>query len=310
MTDSGWLDTDWRSTVRAWIAEQLAILGEKVTGEITQPHVRPWSTAMRVPTSAGITWFKANGPGTAHEARLLVALHDLAAEWVVPLLAVDTERGWSLTMDGGEQLRSRPGLVHWERALPRHAELQRLLTPRTVQLLELGVPDLRPHTMPVHYADILSGVRERLEELRALEPDYARWCAELAAGGIAPTLQHDDLHDNNILLAPDGSYRFFDWGDAGVAHPFCVLLVTLRSAAGLFDPTDLVRLRDAYLEPWTGAYDRADLIAMSKLAVKIAKVGRPLVWRRVLAPVPPAERAEFDSAVEGWFTELLEPDTL
>ena len=65
-------------------------------------------------------------------------------------------------------------------------------------------------------------------------------------------IQHDDLHGGNILVGPDGD-RFFDWGDAVVAHPFTTLTTTFNSIAhktgrDLDDPV-FSRLRDVYLEP-------------------------------------------------------------
>jgi hypothetical protein len=38
--------------------------------------VRPWSSAVRLATSAGPVWFKVNGPGTAHEPALVRLLHE------------------------------------------------------------------------------------------------------------------------------------------------------------------------------------------------------------------------------------------
>src|SRR5436309_3521221 len=51
------------------------------------------------------------------------------------------------------------------------------------------------------------------DRLRALIPEFARACSELAAYGIPETLQHDDLHDGNVFVR-DGAYVFFDWGDS------------------------------------------------------------------------------------------------
>ena len=82
---------------------------------------------------------------------------------------------------------------------------------------------------------------------------------------LRASLQHDDLHDANIFVPYDGvgPYRVFDWGDASVAHPFTTLLVTLRVVAYRLElaggAPELLRLRDAYLEPWTGEHDRATL---------------------------------------------------
>ena len=53
---------------------RLAEHGLELTGEIEQPHVRWWSTVLRVPTTDGDLWFKANAPPHAFEAGLLAIL--------------------------------------------------------------------------------------------------------------------------------------------------------------------------------------------------------------------------------------------
>ena len=82
------------------------------------------------------------------------------------------------------------------------------------------------------------------------------------SGGVTGSLQHDDLHDANVFVA-DGRHRFFDWGDASVAHPFLSLLVPLRVAADALGVPNgdrvLLRLRDAYLEPWSAYGSPAEL---------------------------------------------------
>ena len=76
-------------------------------------------------------------------------------------------------------------------------------------------------------------------------------CARLADFGIPATLQHDDLHDANVFVG-DGRYRFFDWGDAVVAHPFFSLLVRCGSRRTLASRTGTPRCSaaDAYLDLW------------------------------------------------------------
>ena len=85
-------------------------------------------------------------------------------------------------------------------------------------------------------------------------PRVAEACAELAALGIPETIEHSDLHDAQVFAAPDGD-RFFDWGDASVAHPFLSLTVSLRvlaSTVGVADDSPTVDTAiDAYLERWS-----------------------------------------------------------
>ena len=61
------VDGDWRQAAEAWIREQLDQHGDSLDGPIEQPRVRPWSTQLTVPTSAGRLWFKANAAALAFE---------------------------------------------------------------------------------------------------------------------------------------------------------------------------------------------------------------------------------------------------
>jgi hypothetical protein len=325
LPETGWADPQWQERTLGWVAAALERSGRRITGRV-EPRVRPWSLVWQVPTDAGPYWFKANNPGTRHEAPLLAALARLAPDRLLEPVAVDAGRGWSLLPDGGPTLRDvlagDRDLAHWERVLPEYAALQLAAAPHAAELLALGVPDHRPETMPALFAELLDDRESMLlgaeggpspeayDRLRALLPRFGEWCRRLAGTGVAPTVQHDDLHDGNIFAAGDG-HRFFDWGDASIAHPFGTLLVTLNSIGHAFelergDPA-LVRLRDAYLEAWSDRHDRATLREAADLVVSVSKVSRALSWRRALETSDPG-RAEYAEAVPGWLGELFEPN--
>ena len=140
-------------------------------------------------------------------------------------------------------------------------------------------------------------------------PAYADACAELADSGIAATLQHDDLHDGNILQRGP---LFIDWGDAIVGHPFGTMLATLNSVAyqhqlDLDDPA-LHRLADAYTETWTDVADRATLRRLVTLAVRVGPLTRALGWRRALVGCDDVSWTEWGDGVHGWLLETLSPD--
>ncbi|MCG5463936.1 aminoglycoside phosphotransferase family protein [Micromonospora sp. MED01] len=317
-----WSNEQWQVRARSWVDAQLSRAGRRVTG-LVEPRLRPWSLVWRVPTDDGPVWFKANNPGTVHEAVLIAALAELTPDRVLTPIAVDPTQGWSLLPDGGESLRDvlarDPDLTHWERALPGYAALQLASAPRADELVALGVPDQRPEVLADLFVELLDD-REALligtegglspevhERLRAELPSYAQRCRRLADIGIPATVQHDDLHDGNVF-AGDAGYRYFDWGDASVAHPFGTLLVTLRAVghAGKLaaDDAQLVRLRDAYLEAWTDRYDRRTLVEAADLAIGLGPVSRSLSWRRAL-DTPEESRAEYADAVPGWLEELF-----
>ncbi|MEH0928480.1 aminoglycoside phosphotransferase family protein [Micromonospora sp. CPCC 205558] len=325
-----WSSEQWQVRARSWVDAQLSRAGRRVTG-LVEPRLRPWSLVWRVPTDDGPVWFKANNPGTVHEAVLIAALAEVTPGRVLTPIAVDPEQGWSLLPDGGESLRDvlgrDPDLGHWERALPGYAALQLASAPRAAELVALGVPDHRPEVLAGLFAELLDD-REALligaegglspemyERLRAEVPAYAQRCQRLADIGIPATVQHDDLHDGNVFAGATG-YRYFDWGDASVAHPFGTLLVTLRSIRyarkGAADDAQLARLRDAYLEAWTDRYDRRTLVEAADLAIGLGPVSRSLSWRRALDTTEKS-RAEYADAVPGWLEELfaaspLQPD--
>ncbi|WFE95290.1 phosphotransferase [Micromonospora sp. WMMD987] len=343
---AGWADAQWRSTAFDWVTGQLDRHGRRVTGPV-EPRVRPWSLVWRVPTDAGPYWFKANNPGTAYETVLLTELARRAPGRVLDPVAVDTGRGWSLLPDGGPSLRelAAPDPGRWVDVLATYAGLQQAVAPGADELVALGVPDHRPAALPGLLADLLDDRAAlllgpegdppagdgppagngqdtgdgpstadgmdaaTLDRLRAYLPRFAEDCRRLADSGIPASVQHDDLHDGNVFGPADG-YRFFDWGDASVAHPFGTLLVTLRSVAHTFALTEgdpvLLRLRDAYLEPWTDRHDRASLREIAGVAVRVTTVSRALSWRRALDTTDPG-RAEYASAVPGWLGELFAP---
>lgn len=313
------METSWWESVAdaglAWARGHLADGGLRVTGPVERVRATAWSVVYAIPTATGRVWFKANGGEDLYEAALVQALATWAPRRVLTPLAVDADRSWMLLPDGGPPLRELDAnldLRVWERFVGGYAQLQREVTPHAGEMLALGVPDHRPEAMPAHFAAILDDptvaiANEKRSQLRALKVEYADACARLAGAGPAPTIQHDDLHSNNVLPLPAGD-RFFDWGDACVAHPFATLLVALRTMAYTFElsPGDpaVLRFRDAYLEPWALGRDGPEL---AELASWTGMVGRALSWRRGLVAAGPAELAEYGDRVGGWLEELLEP---
>jgi phosphotransferase family enzyme len=227
-----WTDPDWLAEAHAWIAAHVS-----PAGEIEQPHVRPWSTVLRVPTADGPVWFKANGPQQRFEAALVSVLAAERPDAVPPLLAVDPERGWMLMADAGERLREvvarERSYARWLEILPLMAGVQIDLAGRAEELVALGVPDLRLAVLPARFEAFLDEVGPTLgdDELVARARELVPWvreaAGELASHGIPETIQHDDFHDGQVFVE-EGRYLLLDWGDACISHPFFTLSVTLQ----------------------------------------------------------------------------------
>jgi hypothetical protein len=322
-----WTQPGWREQASAWIHAELGRRGVGVVGAIEQPHLRPWSTVLRVPTSAGDHYFKATSPLLAHEPALTQWLAEQRPDCIAPVLAADRNRGWMLMPDGGVTMRrviqADRNICHWEAALPIYAQLQIDLAAQLDQLIALGCLDYRLAGLPPRYAALLEDTQalmidrpdgltgEQYARLQALAPKFAEMCAQLAAYGIPETLHHDDFHDGNIFLSA-GGFRFFDWGESCAAQPFYTLVVGLRGIAYRFelaeDAPELRRLRDIYLEPWTRYTSRANLIEACALAKQIGSFCRALTWHRVVSSLESPFREEQQDAVPGWLQVFL--DTL
>jgi hypothetical protein len=320
-----WTQTGWLAQASAWIHAELERHGIGVNGAIEQPHLRPWSTVLRAPTTGGDYYFKATSPLLAHEPALTHWLAQRRPDCVAPVLAVDAQRGWMLMPDGGTTLRvvlaADRDIRHWQAALPIYARLQVDLAPQLDQLLALGCLDYRLGGLPARYAALLDDTEalridlpdgltgDEYARLRALAPEFEERCARLAAYAIPETLHHDDFHDGNIFFGSAG-FRFFDWGETCAAHPFYTLVVGLRGIAYRFglaeDAPELQRLRDLYLEPWSGYASRARLLEACALAKQIGSFCRALTWHRVVANLESPFREQEQDAVPGWLQIFLE----
>jgi hypothetical protein len=321
-----WRDPQWVADAQEWIDAECARAGLARTGPV-EARGRPFSVVARVPVQGGTVWFKASAPAARFEPALLAALATWHPDRFAAPVAVDVNRAWSLTRDGGPTLREQQSLSAdasaWHATLRGYAQLQHDLARHVADLLALGLADLRPHSVPGQFEKLLANpatehaidtpdgiTRGQYRDLRALAPRLRDWCAELADLGIPASLNHADVHPGNIFAA---SRTPFDWGDAAVAHPFTSLLVALRTAAeqaGLRPPSpELTVLTENYLEPWLAAgYSRAATDRSLSLALRVAPLARALTWGRLFPcylghPGPAAHQIKALAA-------MLKPDPL
>ncbi|MDQ4057789.1 MAG: aminoglycoside phosphotransferase family protein [Actinomycetota bacterium] len=319
-----WTRAEWLRAAHEWIHDELALLDLTPEGPIEQPHVRPWSTVLKVPTDRGRVWFKASPPALAHEARVIEVLAQVRRDNVPRLLATDPSTGWMLQADSGPRLsnlmRDRWDIVRFEDAMSVYAELQGEVARSSADLIEAGAFDRRLEVLPLQFEELLEnrdalglgtdgGIsREELSHLWSRAPQIRAMCSELAATRIPETIQHDDLSDADVAVG-DRTYRFFDWGDACVAHPFFAPFIALRVLAMRFDlepsAPELKRVTAAYLEPWSEYGSRAELNRAYEIAQQLAGVCRTLTWHRTLSSPGPAYQDPEGDPVVGWLREVL-----
>jgi phosphotransferase family enzyme len=275
----------------AWAGTHVAITGPPSARE------RPWSTVLRLPTGDGPVWLKATTPDVRAEVRLYRVLAARAPEAVLVPLARDDARGWLLLPDGGPTLRDGPGVAEGvATAMPVYAALQRAVAPARAEVLDAGVPDASPAVLPERFEEALAatGLDDDVARRRALVAD---WAARLGAapGADLLTVDHQDLHPGNVL-APTAGHgpRFYDWGDAVLAHPFASLLVALGGLArtlGVAPDDAVVRVaRAAYLDGFADLAGHDELVRTADLACRAAVVARALTWHRAVGATGPDHR--------------------
>ena len=240
---AAWSTTSWRTSAVVWVDARLAVAGTRRTGAVEQVTLQPWATVLRVPTIDGPIWFKATGPGTRFEVALYQLLARAVPDRVLVPIATEPARGWILLPDGGPSLGERKSgtamVDALVAALVEYGRLQRALTPQLDELLALGVVDMRPAAMPDRFDQALQafsaaaerpndGAAQAIGRVAAMAKIVVSWCERLAASPVPASLDHNDLHPWNILVADStGQTRYYDWGDSVVAHPFAAMLVPL-----------------------------------------------------------------------------------
>jgi Phosphotransferase enzyme family len=291
MTSVDASDTTDIDEAEAWVGSKLPI-----TGPLELFQTEPWASVFRAPLADEVVWFKACASRQSFEVPLTAAL---SARWdaVTEVLAHDVNRRWLLMADAGGSLGTLGNPPkRWLEILPTYAELQIGETARTQQHLAHDVPDLRVARLPALYDELLRAelpleAAER-SALETFHPRFSELCEELDDAGIGPSVQHDDLHMNNVYVKDD-TLRVLDWGDSSIGHPFFSLFETFRFLVerNRLPPEDpwFARLRDAYLEPW-GPGRRLTF----DTALRVAGFAHAIAWLHQRDALPDEDRRGFD----------------
>jgi hypothetical protein len=299
----------------AWARSALAPRGIRLGDDPLSTKRRAWSLVLQMPSDAGPVWVKQNARAFGGEAGLLLLLAEVAPDAVLHPLAADPAAARLVLPDGGPVLGEGDGTTaSWVRLLERYADLQQRVGAAAVRLRAVGLPDVSPPTLSTWWARSL----DRLDaepaaralvtdaeaaELRGLAGTIDRWAAELDADPLPLSVDHADLHRDNVFDTPDG-LRIFDWGDSLLAHPFLSFGQVARTATGHWEgrPTgvDAAELRTAYLGAFLGAFDPSAEPVLDRslvLAEGLSLVAQAGSWLR-MPMLLSAENA-------GWYVQFL-----
>ena len=313
-----WEKADWLAEVEGWIGTQLAKRGERLVKPIEL--VRSWSLScvLRAEASSagsgqaiGFYYFKvvADLPLFVNEAVFLQKLGELYPQKVPALVAIEPERGWFLTADLGATLGWSAPLERRQAMLADYGGWQRTAVADVDRLLAMGCLDRRLDRLPAQIEKaftedfVLAGAATAAdrERLMGLIPLLQALCGRLAAYGVPETLVHGDLHGDNVALADDGEFVYFDWTDACISHPFFDMLVIFFER----DTAVRVQLRDAYLAEWTDVVPMAQLLEMWPLAELLAGAHHVVSYWQILANIEPTDHVQMGNILPFWFGRIL-----
>jgi len=239
-------------------------------------------------SSAGETfYFKSDRILPPPEA---VVLARLARRWparVPPVVAVDEERGWSLTRDVGAIGLDGATTDTWCRVAAGFAAVQCDPGLDASAWLALGCRDLRGRALFASIETMLADFEDQIDvtkqvALRAALPRIESACDALATDGIPATLVHQDLVPVNIVVR-DGEPVFLDWSDTVVGHPFFGFDRLLDSCWNDVDRKAAVI--DAYLAGFTHVAEPEHLRASFDRVLSLRVLYECVRWHHELAEI-------------------------
>jgi hypothetical protein len=311
-----WARPGWLTAAAAWIREQLTGLGLDVDS-VEQQRTWSISSLLRASTPAGDFYFKASAHVFASEPALTSELARSHPGRTPEVVAVDVERRWTLMRDfDGSRLSVDSDLRSLAGALRTYAQMQLAWIDRAGDLEGLGAPDrtldalepeidralrdeeaLRPGRPEGLTSSELAAVPALAENLRAA-------CERLRGLDVPSTLEHGDLHADNIRRRGDG-FLFYDWSDGCLSVPLFSLVPVLEFES-LPDARARELLRDAYLEPWTAHVPSERLGAAFELSQYVGLVHQAISYYRIVEHTEPRARWEWERVFPGLVKRLLE----
>ena len=253
-------------TVIAWTKKQLIALGYKIIDGPIVVRDMPWSKVSLFKTQKGLVYLKQMAAPFAIEPKILQFIHENFSTAVTEMIVMNEQLSCFLMKDAGQVIRDIQKQNFQTQlfcnALKTHAQIQVASVPFVESFILMSVNDWRLKKLPDLYGDFVA--REHLleaaglnkyeiEMLQNFSPQMQILCEQLSAYDIPETIEHNDFHDNNILIQDD-RITINDWGDACISHPFLSLATALNSAKRNhnFKKTDsrYLQAQNAYLEIW------------------------------------------------------------
>ncbi|MPY68099.1 phosphotransferase [Deinococcus sp. SDU3-2] len=219
-----WQQPGWFTQAAAWLLGAVHASGDTATGPVRQISTYDLACVLYVETAAGGAYLKA-GDGS-REAAVTTRLAALQPELTVPVLRAALSRDWLATRAGGQRLSEVAELNPWQEAVTHLAAIHREVDPSVLR--GLGCPEfpfrrLVEELEALVKSEALTRVWDQDEatrtRLREALPTIRQAHGRILALDLPERTVHGDAQPMNALVGADG-VRWFDWSEAGVAHPF------------------------------------------------------------------------------------------
>tara|TARA_R110002126_G_scaffold239409_1_gene382631 strand:+ start:57002 stop:57943 length:942 start_codon:yes stop_codon:yes gene_type:complete len=278
-----------------WAKDILSARNIKIHGEFEPVRLMPWSNVYRVKTQCGFIFLKVVTPPFDIELKLLPYLTEHFPEAVPYVIASSREYFSLLMQDAGTPLRpvmqKNYQLNLAIQTLKTYANIQQQLSHKIDLLLRLGVPDWRLNTLPSHFVSLLEkeaflkndGLSSSdITKLHALNNQIHTLCDRILSYAIPETIEHGDMHDNNILINSQNRLIIHDWGDTVLTHPFFSLCGFLHSAVKQHHiRQERAHLEQAYCNMWLQHETKEKLQSVLSLINQLREIKFVLSFSRI-----------------------------
>ena len=291
------------AAITAWAKEILTGQGYSLQGDCVEVAATPWSSVHRILSDKGSVYLKQTPPALFLESKITPILHAQFPENTPHIIAANKDLHCFLMKDAGQPLREyfKAGFQSelLGCALQKYTEIQSAFAVQVNQFLDLGVPDWRLNKLPALYRQLLNEkdlliadglTQSELNKLHELLPKLTSLCEQLASYKIPETLDHCDLHTNNILIETQTKkLTIIDCGEIVITHPFFSLIHCLHDAAYryILQKTDHAVLEKACFKNWLPFKSKSNLLKAWAIAQKIWPIYSALGEYRLMTSCPP-----------------------
>lgn len=295
-----WQRPGWFEETRTWLERTLT---ERLV-RAEQHSSYDLASVLRMTTATRTFYLKVSE--TNLEARVSAHLARAHPRLVPEVVGIDARRNLLVTQDGGARLSESDDLELWTEALRKLAHFHQS---ESASLRALGCPS---HDFTLLAARAESFLRDaeslrgwalsdsHIEALHRLAPEVRAAHGRVSTLGLPLCPNHGDAHPMNALV--DRGAVWFDWREAGLAHPFldvgwCLAWLSHPARADLpvrrAHPDAASHLWRSYLEEF-GALSALPLLSDT---LRLALMHRALLYH--------ARFYSWRGTVSGWRPEYV-----